>query len=351
MLEQFFIPIIIALAFIIIIWFFWGREKLGTIIPLYEPPKDMGVLECGILLDDSVNTKDITLELFNLYTQGILIRKENDSLALNPGLDNQNIEMLTTGQAVLLKNLIGKDYDIYIGEKTYKDDLKKFSEKNSQHFTQGHLDFLYKSKLQDFSKRINEVKFEMYDLMTGNGYFPTSPFDQRKPFFTIGAVLFAGPLLLMISSVFGHGSSLFQHLFTWPLVFGLCFSGIIIAYASLLMVKKTTKGVKAKADFLGLKVYIQTAEIDRIKFVIKNNITAYKKLLPYAALFNSLDRWIEPLKSMNTALEMAEFQNIENTLSGMNVDLSITEPQHWKRALKDLFVYGAAIVGKSRRRF
>jgi len=350
MLEYFFIPPLIAIVVVCFVWFIWGRGKLGTIIPLYEPPKELSVLECGILLDDAVNTKDIALELFNLYTQGILKRTDDNSLALNTNMDSQKIETMTTGQAIILKNLIGKDYEIYIGEKTYKTDFNNFLKKNAQSVSKYHVDFLYKTKLQDFSKRLNDLKFELYDLMTESGYFPTSPFVQRKPFFAIGAVLFAAPLMLKISSVFDENSGLIRHYLSWPLVFGLCIAGIIFAYASLFMVKKTTKGLKAKADFLGLKEYIQTAEIDRIKFVIKTNFNTYKTLLPYAALFNSLDRWIEPLKSMQTALEIAELHEIEKTISGMNVDLSITEKKHWKRALLDLFIYGAEILGKLRKK-
>jgi len=340
MLEQFFLPPLITIVIICFIWLLWGREKLGTIVPLYEPPKELSVLECGILMDDTVNTKDIALELFNLYTQGILIRKDDNSLALNTNMDSQKIEIMTSGQAVLLKNLIGKDYEIYIGEKTYKTDFNNFLKKNAQSFSKYHV---------DFSKRVNDLKFELYDLMTENGYFHSSPFKQRKPFFAVGAVLLAAPLLLKISPVFDSSMHLFESFLSWPLVFGLCVSGIILAYASLFMVKKTTKGLKAKTEFFGLKEYIKTAEIDRIKFVIKNNFNTYKTLLPYAALFNSLDRWIEPLKSMQTALEIAEFHEIEKTISGMNVDLSITEAKHWKRALFDLFIYGAEIIGKSRR--
>jgi hypothetical protein len=180
--------------------------------------------------------------------------------------------------------------------------------------------------------------------MTKQGYFALSPVEQRKSYFAIGAVIFAGPLAWNIYSFFDDKTQP-STLIPWNLVIGLCLAGIIMAYASLLMVKKTEAGTKAKVELLGLKEFIVTAESDRIKFVLENNIDAYRALLPYAALFNSLEKWRAPLNDMDKTLATPQLKNITDTISAMDVDMSITEKSRFLRSILDLFIYGTQILG------
>jgi hypothetical protein len=183
----------------------------------------------------------------------------------------------------------------------------------------------------------------MYDIMTEQGYFVMSPFEQRKPYFAIGGIILAAPLTWNFYTLIQDHPN---ELLNWNLVIGLSLAGIIIAFTSLFMVRKTEAGQKAETEFLGLRMYILTAESDRIKFVIQNNIDAYRSLLPYAALFDSLDRWIAPLNELEQSIDMPGLQNISSTISAMDVDLSITEKSKWLRAILDLFMYGSEIIGK-----
>jgi hypothetical protein len=178
--------------------------------------------------------------------------------------------------------------------------------------------------------------------MTDQGFFAVSPFEQRRPYYSIGAVIFAMPLFWNIYTLVHDQKT--SGLIPWPLVIGLSIAGIIISFTSLFMVRKTEKGIKAKTAFLGLKEYIQTAESDRIKFVLDNNINAYHTLLPFAALFDSLDRWIAPLNALGKNLEMPQFKNITDTISAMDVDVSITEKSRWLRTIIDLFIFGIDIA-------
>jgi hypothetical protein len=106
------------------------------------------------------------------------------------------------------------------------------------------------------------------------------------------------------------------------------------------------KGEKAKAHFLGYKQYIVTAEKDRIRFVLENDIDAYRNILPYAAMFDCLDKWIAPLGSFEKTLSHHEINELKEEISALDVDMSITEKNRWIRALLDLFLYGAKLIGR-----
>jgi len=70
MQELIYIALAPIIAFIccLLLWLAIGRDaKLDrAVYPLYEPPSNLGVLECGILLDDVMHRKDLAYELYNL---------------------------------------------------------------------------------------------------------------------------------------------------------------------------------------------------------------------------------------------------------------------------------------------
>jgi hypothetical protein len=342
-MEQLFLPPVIAGVLMAIQWFLWGRQRPETVAIHYEPPKDVSVLECGILIDDAVNTKDIALEIYNLYVKNILILKDENTFVLNPDLNEQTLQTLTSSQILVLQTFIGSEKGIYTSKQAYESMLKNVLQENTKNISELGMDFIHKSYLARLSTKTKNLKFQLYDIMTEQGYFAMSPFEQRKPYFAIGSVIFAGPLTWNIFSLIeGHPNELLN----WSLVIGLCLAGLIIAFTSLFMVKKTEAGQKLEAAFLGLKMYILTAESDRIKFVLQNDIDAYRALLPYAALFDSLDRWLAPLNDLQKSLDMPQFKSISDTVSAMDVDLSMTEKSRWLRAILDLFIYGSNIIAK-----
>lgn len=344
----FIVPPLLALALMILIWLLWGRESHQTIPVLYEPPKGLSILECGILLDDAVNTKDIALELYNLYLQHVLVLRDKDTYVLNSDLTEEKIKLLSPCQLTILQKISGSGQAIYTSRAAHDKSMDNLVHDQKQ-ISQVGLEFFHKSYLSRLARKVNELRFELYDILTSQGYFPISPFEQRKPFFALGAVLLTGPLCWNIFSLIDEDR--IYNMLPWTLVAGTAIAGIIIAYFSLFLVRKTEAGIKAKNEFLGLKEFIVTAESDRIKFVIENNIDAYTSLLPYAALFNSLEKWIEPLNAIGKNLDVEKFLSLPGSISAMDVDISLTEKSRWARAIVDLFLYGAKIIGGSSRRY
>jgi Predicted membrane protein (DUF2207) C-terminal domain len=334
-MELLFIPPLLALGFTLFYWVFFVRERPETIPVLLEPPKGLSILECGVLVDDAINSKEIALELYNLYLKGVVVKNGEDEYALNPNLDEKAALNLTVGQALLLSSIFNNSGLFH-------------SSKNS--FGVGELpdvavDFLHKNYLQNLSKKINSIKLSIYDSLVDEGYYKTSPFEQRKSFIAFGSMIFAAPLLFNIFSIL---NSDYEYMLPWNLAIGVSIAGLILAYSSLFFVRKTKQGRKAKANFLGFKQYVVTAEMDRIKFMLENEIEAYRSILPYAAMFDSLEKWILPLRKFDETLRPVEFKDLDTVISSLDVDVSITEKSRWLRALYDLFVYGSKIISRNK---
>ncbi|MBA4337007.1 hypothetical protein C0416_04540 [bacterium] len=342
-MEMLIIPPVSVLIVIFVYWFFFIKEEPQTIAVFLEPPKSLSILECGVLVDDVLNTKDIALELYNLYLKGFVVKKNNDVYALNTKLGMKEIESLTVGQQSLLDLVFDNSGEFYSSKEGYKKSFGNLIEEEKHKITNIGFDFLHKDYLQRIVNKTNDLKLVVYDEMAQNGYFKMSPFLQRRPVISLGSVIFAAPLLWNIFTVIDGDFGL---IIPWNLVGGIMISGFIIAYSSLFFVKKTKKGSKEKADFLGFKRYIVTAEKDRIRFVAKNNIDAYKKILPYAALFDSLEKWLEPLSKLKETLDPIELNNLIDDVSSIKIDASVTERNKWIRALKDLFWYGTKLIGR-----
>jgi uncharacterized membrane protein len=71
-------------------------------------------------------------------------------------------------------------------------------------------------------------------------------------------------------------------------------------FFAILMGHRTKKGVEIKEKLLGLKMYLESAEKDRIKFhnAPEKNPQRFEKFLPYAMVFGVEKEWAEQFKDI-----------------------------------------------------
>src|SRR5215472_7793176 len=76
-----------AFAVMFSLWWFKGRDPNPgmSVVPMYEPPEGMGPAEVGTLIDDGVNTRDITSVLVDLAVRGYvkIVETEHKGLILS----------------------------------------------------------------------------------------------------------------------------------------------------------------------------------------------------------------------------------------------------------------------------
>jgi len=129
--------------------------------------------------------------------------------------------------------------------------------------------------------------------LISDGYFPQKPSRVQGKYILFGAIILFGTTFLgrMLGGVIGALA-----------VGSLVASGIIVVIFGMIMPVKTKKGVDTKEYILGLKLYMEVAEKNRIKFfnAPAKNPEHFEKLLPYAMMLGVEREWAEKFKDIYT---------------------------------------------------
>lgn len=262
---------LITLIIMLYLWWTRGRDPKGreTIIAQYDAPDNLTPTEIGTLIDERVDAKDISSEIIYLATKGYLkiTRTEN-------------------------KGIIFKHED-YLLEKTKEPDNLKPADKRLMEalFPSGIKTKNLSDLKNKFYKEIIDIKNKIITALVVNNYFPEKPSKTQGKYMLAGFLaLFAAIALnkLLLGTMGALG------------IISLLISGVLIIIFGLVMPVKTKKGVDAKENILGLKLYLEVAEKDRIKFhdAPEKNPDHFEKLLPYAMVLGVEKEWAEKFKDI-----------------------------------------------------
>jgi len=265
--------IILPIGIFIFLFYRWRRHGRdlpgrGTIIPQYEAPDNLTPAEVGTLIDETVDKQDVSADIINLAIRGYLkIKKiEKDDYLLTK-LKEPN-EFLAEFEKELIKDLFDAGQEKKLSALKYK-----------------------------FYKDLAEIKKQIYQRVTDNGYFVKNPQSVRLAYLIGGiAIIFLG---FPLSAIFS------------PLaIISFFVSGLLFIIFSKFMPARTSKGTIAKEDILGLKMYLTVAEKDRLKFhnAPEKNPEIFEKLLPYAMVLKVAKDWAK------------QFEGIYNTAPGWYSD-------------------------------
>jgi uncharacterized membrane protein len=283
MLAQFFVPLFIIGGAAAIYWLKRGRDAhgRGVIVPEYDAPDNMRPIEVGTIIDFKTDNKDITATIIDLAVRGYIkiieqrtARKlRSDLLAYTFKLMKIDTSELAPPEEKLLRALFA----------------------NFQMHEEVSMDFM-KYKLAQ--KALDIRKMVSADL-TNRGYFATNPFTIYN-YYVGGAIgvivivcfvlaLLHGALPIWVGTVAGFGIALiFLHF----------------------LPARTLQGAHAKEHILGLKMYLQTAEADRLRmmqspnapFLVGNQPThtveLFEKLLPYAMVLGVEKEWAKQFEDI-----------------------------------------------------
>lgn len=247
--------------FMFILWYKRGRDDQSvpdTIMPHYKAPKDLSPTETGTLIDERINTKDISATIIDFAIKGYIkineIDKDFELELLKPYKTEKEFEEL------IMKGIFTNNAK---GEKILISSL------NNKFYT--HIPAINKSVMKEMEK---------------NDFFTKDPSKVRSFYTTIGSTILG--IQFFIAGLLN------------PITFfSLIGAGIIIIIFGQFMGQKTKKGTKAYYQLKGLYEYINTAEKDRLKFQEENNIM-FEKLLPYAMAFGIAKKWAKAFDGIIT---------------------------------------------------
>jgi uncharacterized membrane protein YgcG len=259
-----------ALTFILLFkrWVKEGKDlPAGTITVKYHPPKDLTAAEVGTILDQRVDSVDITSILFDLARLGYL-----------------SIEEIETTKFFFLKNT---DFKIKILK-----DMELGEEKHLREFlrglkVKGGKEFLISDLKGEFYTYVKDVTEEIYKSVKKKKYFHGNPDKVRKKYTGFGVfALFVG----IQTTIFAAAAT--SMMFA-GITAGIAISGLITLIFGPAMPKRTYKGRELLTDILGFKEFLVRVEKERLKRMLEQNPTIFFDFLSYAIALGVIDEWAE----------------------------------------------------------
>ncbi len=324
-------PLLLLLLFFLFTFYKEHVTPLSfSIHPVYKPPKDMDILEAGLLYDRFADTKDFPAAVVELAVRGLVRIQERAGEGFFGKKETviqktaKEPKDLTPTQSQLYFHILFPYEDTFILQK----------------------DETIAKRIRDGFQKINQL---LYDWSVKEGYFQENPKKLRIKFLALSSfMMFVMFLLIAIVShryfdlalsisivmmgvfigfgvwklfkgrglerflglwfIFIAGSILIGFLssFSWrelllaPIPFLFLGMGAIV-YIYYHIGLYTPKGKRVYKELQGLKEFIQRAEAAKINYFLQEDPSYLDKLLPYAMLFGLTKHWLKLYGDLHTS--------------------------------------------------
>ncbi len=238
------------------------NEKI-TVIPYYEPEKDMDSLLSGVLAENRFVPKHITALIIELAIGGYIKIREYEK----------------------------KKYEFVKLEKETSSLSPHSSKLLEKIFKSG--DVVKIKSLTDFYTTSNVVYTEASQSLKEKGLLSKKNINSKTLFIVLGIIAVAG-------TIFGGAFFAMMAMIGWAI--GIFISGLLLFIFAFMIDVRTHEGNKKYHYLLGLKMYINTAEKHRIEFHNdpKRYNEIFEKLLPYAMIFGLEKKWAKEFEDIYT---------------------------------------------------
>jgi len=245
------------------LWWRIGRDPRKRVIaPAFALPEDMHAGVAGVLIDDRIDIRDITGMIVGLAVKGHLrIEECGEPAARGDSLPADYRFVRCTGDS---RNL----------SKTEMEVLGALFADDKEETTLSSLE-------SRFYKFLPTIKSRLYASLIERGDYKSNP-ERTRGFYRWVALM-----AIALGAIAGvYWESPFFALM-------LALSGLIVLAFSPIMPRKTSRGVRAMEQVLGLSKYIRLAEVDRIEFhnAPEKTPETFERMLPYAIALNLTKVW------------------------------------------------------------
>jgi uncharacterized membrane protein YgcG len=252
-----------------VLWYERGRDPngRGTIVPMYDPPMGLTPFESSIIMDEILSRKSLPATIISLAIKGYI------------KIHRKEIKVLFQNKAEYELELI----------KPLPETATTIEKKIIELFFTGRNIVNLKDLDDTFAKLNASLHREAYKQVTEKGFFVVNPTISRIIYFALSV---AGLVFGILAAIYFLISPLEYVWFLLP--------GVISFLFAFIMPVRTKQGVLVREDLLGLKMYIDTAEIDRIKFhnAPEKSPEKFEELLPYAIVFGLEKKWAEEFRDI-----------------------------------------------------
>ncbi len=275
------LSIVLVLGSIIFAFVYWYRTEKwrkgrGTIVPQYEPPQNLRPAIAEVLVKESISMKTWPATLIDLAVRGYVTIEEDKPSFFG-----------WLGKNYIVKKKKEPDVDLQSFETAYLNILFEYQD----YFSTKELKNA-PSRSRGLYLRMKELEKDLYkevDLDT-NAY--EKKVSKEKIFGSFAGVGFVIMwILLAFSSFIGE---LIGGKFLVLLLAILVSVGIIVWFLKF-EARLSAEGAIMREDWLGFKLYLETAERYRMQ-----NLTPeiFEKYLPYAMIFGIEKKWAKAFQSI-----------------------------------------------------
>lgn len=269
----FIIPVFV-LVFMFFHWYRKGRDPRvrEAVTVMYEPPKvgdkTLTPAQTGVLIDASLDQRDITGSVIGLAANGYLELHELDESGQSP----------SGRKDITLIKLKEPDEQLSRFERTLMANI--FPDESKE------------IKLSDmknkFYKNLLDLREIMFEELVNKKFFARDPLTVAGKYTAIGiAVLVIGTFLLYVVSA----------LAPWRgIVAGILSGAAILAFAGA-MPARTKIGALARMHILGFQEFMNRADKDRLERMGEH---VFYKYLPYAIALDVVDHWVKAFGGLLT---------------------------------------------------
>lgn len=264
-----FIPVIALLG---MLWIWWTRGRdaeHGAITVQYEPPDKLTPGECGTLVDNSADMRDITATLVDLAVKGYLTIEQKDE-----------------------SHLLGLTHS-----KTYIFHLKKpgtewgatrphENEMLVALFDGGANPDVNLADLQNhFYTHLPVIRDRIYDALVGDGYYLHRP-DTVRAGYLVGGIC-VGIFMVFGSNVIANMTGIAR----LPWILAGIGTAAAISGVGYFMSGRTLTGSQTREKVLGFEEFLGRVEKDHIDRLEKTP-ELFEKYLPYAMALRVEKKWV-----------------------------------------------------------
>lgn len=262
---------IASLLFMLNSWSKRGRDPRvrEAVTVAYGPPKymdkELSPAELGTVLDEKLDSRDITSAMVGLAVRGYIKIEENVQEGWILNSTDYSLKKAKEADESLIP------FEKILMEKVFADDSTEVQVSD------------LKNK---FYKNLSALKDTLYQDLVDKGYFVRSPDKERKMYFSAGIVI--GVALTLAFAFLSPDS--------FSGVAAGILTGLPVLALSRFMPAKTSAGAFAHAQILGFEEFLTRAEKDRLERIGDKNL--FSKFLPYAIALDVVDSWAKAFEGI-----------------------------------------------------
>jgi uncharacterized membrane protein len=260
-----------AFAVMFALWWMKGRDPDPgmSVAPMYEPPEKMGPAEVGTLIDDSVDSRDITCVLVDMAVRGY-------------------VKIVETQHKGFLSS--SKDYEFHLLKDSNQwNELTDYERAMLQQVFSGGQMTLLSNLRNHFYTSLPMIKSEIMGALKSKGMYTLDP-DSAMGYWGLGLLMVALPYAAL--QVFGVA----DFLSSLPIAIGC---GLVALAIIVIIGKQLTatslKGARTRVQILGFQEFMNRVDADRLKRMPPDT---FEKYLPYAMALGVEHRWAKAFEGI-----------------------------------------------------